>query len=51
LCFTYRNDNVYVYGQDCYSNWSPDGKIVAFASNFGVPGGRTDLVCAEVPLA
>ena len=49
LCFTYRNDNTYIYNQDCYANWSPDGLVVFWNCNFGVPGGRTDLVAAEVP--
>lgn len=53
LCYTYRreiyNGSSYRYSGDCYANWSPDGRIATFKSNWGIPGGRTDMVVVEVP--
>ena len=51
LCYTYRNENTYNYETTPFCNWSPDGKIAIFGSNFGVNAGRVDLVMAEVPVA
>jgi len=55
LCNTYRNDNFFGYDGDCYANWSQDGKVVFFNTNFGIQYNgtsvRVDLMSAEVPLA
>jgi hypothetical protein len=49
LCYDYRNEADYNYFQSVFANWSIDGRVCVFASNFGVQGGRTDLILVEVP--
>jgi hypothetical protein len=51
LCSTYTNSKTWLYEKIHFVNASPDGKIVMWGSNFGINGGRVDIVMAEVPLA
>lgn len=50
LCYLYRNEDTYSYSNTPFANQSPDGKIVIFGSNLGVPNGEISLIMAEVPV-
>jgi hypothetical protein len=53
LCFTYHlfQDSVANYYHFPFANWSPDGKLVIFASDLLYWDGSVDIIAVDVPVS